>query len=155
MEYNDEKLLSVSEYETMAKAYSKNLRDKGFIFVQVDSEQNEAMLHEIFVNFLQLKSSLFFLGGFLNTGKLYSLNERHFKIFQTLYPEVRTTETFRVRGDKTKCFLNMISLESKLISSLLSLTDQSPYHDQLERMIYERLATTQSIFNVQNVLQLI
>ena len=85
MKYDDEKLLSIEEYEVMAKAYSQALKDKGFIFVQIDGRDNEEIIAETFNLLIKIKSLLFHLGNFLNTGHLYSLNERHIKIFQTMY----------------------------------------------------------------------
>lgn len=151
MEYNDEKLLSISEYETMAKAYSQKLKENGFVFVEIDARNNDALICECFDLFLKLRSSLFFLGNFLGTGRLYSLNERQIKTFRTLYPDCEMRR-FKIRGDKIKCFLNTLSLEFCLISKLNLLAKQSPLSSQLERMINERLLLSSEIYLIKGVI---
>lgn len=42
MKYNDEQILSIDEYEAMAKAYSNALKKHGFVFVKVDNEKSRA-----------------------------------------------------------------------------------------------------------------
>lgn len=152
MEYNDEQLLSISQYETMAKAYSQKLKEKGFFFVQIDASENNALACEIFELLLKLKSSLFHLANFLGTGRLYSLNERHIKAFQTLYPDCNQINRYKIRGDKTKCFLNMLSLENELIAKLFMLSASSSFASQLERMINERLHLSSEIYKIKGLL---
>ncbi len=152
MEYNDEKLLSIDEYEVMAKAYSQHLRDKGFIFIQVDSEENNELICEVNELFSQIKSSLFYLGNFLGTGRLYSLTDRQIRLFQTIYPDCTQTNSYKIRGDKTKCFLNLMSLESTLISKLLTLSENSPFFKQLDTMIRERLYVTSEIYKIKGLI---
>ncbi len=152
MEYNDEKLLSIDEYEIMAKAYSAHLKDKGFIFVQVDGRENEQLICDTYELFCRIKSSLLFLGNFLNTGKLYTLNERQIKTFQIMYPSCEQNISYKIRGDKTKCFLNLQSLESKLLSNLLSLSEQSPFSNQILRIIEQRLYLTSEIYKIEGLI---
>ena len=152
MNYNDEKLLSIDEYEVMAKAYSAHLRDKGFIFIQVDSEENNELIAEVNELFAQIKSSLFFLGNFLGTGRLYTLTDRQIKLFQTIYPDCTQANSYKIRGDKTKCFLNMIALESTLISKLLTLSENSPFFKQIDTMIRERLYVCGEIYKINGLM---
>ena len=152
MEYNDEKLLSIDEYEVMAKAYSAHLKDKGFIFVQVDGREHDELVAETFELFSKLKSSLLFLGNFLGTGRMYSLTDRQIKLFQTMYPECSTVETYKIRGDKTKCFLNMLSLENALLLKLITLSENSPFFKQLDTMVQERLYVSSEIYKIKGLL---
>ena len=152
MEYNDEKLLSISEYEIMAKAYSQKLKEKGFFFVQIDGRENNELIAECYKLLLKLKSSLFFLGNFLGTGRMYALNERHIKLFQTLFPECDNVERYKIRGDKTKCFLNMLSLESQLLIKLVDLSQNSPFSSQIDRMLNERLRLSSEIYKIKGLI---
>lgn len=152
MEYNDEKLLSIGEYEAMAKAYSQKLKEKGFIFVQIDAQENEALISECWELLRKIKSSLFYLGNFLGTGRMYSLNERQIKLFHTMFPDEEQVIRYKIRGDKTKCFLNMLSLENQLIIKLLSLSNSSPFSSQIERMIDERLRLSSEIYKIKGLI---
>lgn len=152
MEYNDEKLLSIGEYEAMAKAYSQKLKEKGFIFVQIDAQENEALISECWELLRKIKSSLFYLGNFLGTGRMYSLNERQIKLFHTMFPDEEQVARYKIRGDKTKCFLNMLSLENQLIIKLLSLSNSSPFSSQIERMIDERLRLSSEIYKIKGLI---
>ena len=152
MEYNDEKLLSVQDYEIMAKAYSNHLKSKGFVFVQVDATENELLISEVFELMSKIKSCLRFLGNFLGTGRLYSLNELQMKTFQIIYPSCDQTLSYKIRGDKTKCFLNLQSLESELISKLLTLSEQSPFSNQLLWLIKERLYLSSEIYKIKGLI---
>ena len=150
MLYNDEKLLTIEEYEVMAKAYNQSLKDRGFIFVQIDGRDNEDLAIEIFEIFSKIKSLLFHLGNFLNTGRMFSLNERHIKTFLTLYPSL-TTSSHKVRGDKTTCFLAFLGLESSLLSKLMLLSEQSPFSSQIDRIINQRLTLMSQLFAQQKM----
>ena len=59
MIYNDEGLLSPNQYSEMAKAYAKEMKDKGFIFVRLDNSREEAYLHETLELFYKIKNNLF------------------------------------------------------------------------------------------------
>ena len=48
MEYNDDQVLNCSTYEIMARAYAEAMKEKGFMFVQVDNEKNEVYILHIF-----------------------------------------------------------------------------------------------------------
>ena len=55
-EYNDS--LMPSDFEQMAKAYSKHLKDKGFVFVRLEEEEFNLLLAEIFVLLSKVEACL-------------------------------------------------------------------------------------------------
>lgn len=152
MEYNDERLLNTQEYELMAKAYASHLKESGFMFVQIDLNEDEALVASTCELFSQIKSSLKFLNNFLGTGKLLSLTERQIRSFEVLYPSVNQSNSYRIRGDKTKCFLNLQALESRLISALLTLSQGSPFSNQILWLIKERLYLTSEIYKIKGLI---
>ena len=145
MNYNDEKMLSVEGYENMAKAYSNLLKQQGFMIVKVDNEENKQLMDETLELITTIKAYLFRLGGFLNTGKLYSLTDRQSKklevIFDSKLPIVNHIQCF----DKTKCFLNYLSYEFALLKNLIALKDQSNFESNILRIIDDRLVLLHKI----------
>ncbi len=152
MEYNDEKLMSMEGYATMAKAYSQSLKDRGFIFIQFDGNENEVLINEVATLFCKIKSSLLYLSGFLDTGRLYELTQRQINAFLSLYPSISDLPTYPISGDKTRCFLNMLSLESLLISKLITLGDQSPFSNQISKLVHQRLYLTSEIYKIKGLI---
>ncbi len=146
--YNDEQLLSISDYENLAKAYSSALKSKGFMVVQIDSEENRILLNETFNNLYSIKSYLFSLGGFLNTGKFYSLNERQVKKLSVLFDYERQDFKINPPHDKTKCLLKFLSCECQLIKNLITLSDRTNYESQLRDMINARLNLLSEILDI-------
>lgn len=146
MEYNDEKLLSLEEYEIMAKEYSKSLKSGGFVFVKVDESACDILVSEIFDLLNKISSSLRVLGNFSELNKLLALTEKQCSTLQVLYPECSQEKPLLVRGNKNLIFLNFLSLESELILKLLSLCEQSPFSSQLNSLARERLYLTKEIF---------
>ena len=146
MEYDDEKLLSLDDYEVMAREYSKALKKSGFVFVKVDDCACEQLVSEIFDILAKIEASLSYLGKFSNLDKLARLTREQVATLKILYPECSQHPSFNVRGNKNLIFLNFLSLESELILKLLSLCEQSPFSSQLNPLILSRLNTTKEIF---------
>ena len=146
MEYNDEPILSLQDYELMAREYASALHKRGFIFVQVDDAQTNAMAEEAFQVLAEIKACLFNLGGFLNTSTMYSLNERHIKKLRVIFDYDKPLATFKLRRDKTYCFLRYIGLECKLLKCLFALSQRSNYERELKKINEDRLTTLASIF---------
>ncbi len=151
MRYDDEQMLSMEGYEAMAKAYASSLRKQGFIFVQIEDNQFDEQINEIFITMSKLKSSLLFLSNFLGTGRLYSANERHIETLKLLFDFDYVCPSFRIKGDKTKCFLNTISLESKLLNLLLALSKVSTFSKRIESIVSERLSIMEELLKVPNL----
>ena len=85
MNYNDEQLLSISQYEAFAKAYAQTLREKGFKIINLADGLTEEEVNDIFEKLFTIKSLLFSMGGFLNTSSFYSLNERQLKKLSIIF----------------------------------------------------------------------
>ena len=64
MEYNDEKLCE--NFEAMARAYSKSLNNKGFVFIKLEDEEFSMLLDEIMVLFGKIEGCLERLGEYAN-----------------------------------------------------------------------------------------
>ena len=148
MEYNDETLLTAEKYETMAKAYANALKEKGLMIVRVGNGRNEELEKEILSLLSNIRACLFRLGGFLNTTKMYSLNERQIKkICIILDNDTLPSPSIKIM-DKTKCFLSFLGYEFQLIKKLIDLRDQSNFESNISRIIDERLTLLSQIFTL-------
>ncbi len=148
MEYNDEPILNLEDYELMAKAYNSALKNKGFIFVQLDSEETMALIDETFNFLAELKNCLFIMGGFLNTSSIYSLNERQIKKLEIIFDYNKPLKSFKLKYDKTFCFLKFLGLESRIIKNLLTLCEKTNYENELKKIIEDRLITFSNVFSI-------
>lgn len=146
MEYNDEPILSINEYENMAKAYNEGMKERGFIFVRVDREMNEQMVEEMFDLFFKINRCLFLMGGFLNTSSMYSLTDRQIKRMRTLFDYNQPMPNYKFKPDKTSCFLKYIALEFRLLKCLLNMKNHSNYDVQIEQIINDRLIALGNAF---------
>ena len=148
MQYNDEQILSVEDYEVMAKAYASTMKSKGFIFIQVDSSVVKALIEETFDFLAEIKTCLFIMGGFLNTASFYSLNERQIKKLRIIFDYSSPLQTFKLKHDKTLCFLRFLGLEAKVLKNLLSLAEKTNYETELKKMVDDRLITLGNTFMI-------
>lgn len=146
MEYNDEQILSIDEYETMAKAYSNALKKHGFVFIKIDSEKNQELITKAFELISKIKTCLFLMGGFLNTSSFYSLNERQIKKLRIIFDYEEPLVNHHYRHDKTTCFLIFLGLESQLLKVLLQLSEESNFEFELKKIINDRLTMLANIF---------
>lgn len=148
MEYNDEQLLDIAGFENMAKAYSAALKNRGFMIVQIDNDNYLETLTSVLEELYIIKNNLFMLGGFLNTSKFYSLNERQTKKLLVLFDKQLEQIKFTAPRDKTKCFLSFLSHECKLISLLLRLSQETNYEVQIKEIIEARLSLLSQILAI-------
>ena len=150
--YNDEKLPSLEDYQKMASAYSQNLKKHGFLFMSIDNSNENSNAQNVLLTLQMIKSSLLSLSGFLGTSKLYSLTEKHIEKIAKWYGDLRCYQTFRVSHDKTKCFLNMISLENQLVFCLIELAKSSSHALEILDIIQERTYLSSNLFMVKGVI---
>ena len=143
MIYEDDKILSLEEYEDLAKKYYQSLKDRDVKFV--DLRENEELIKETMSSFSLVNQCLFRLGGFLNTSKLYFLTNKQIKIFKTLYDVTSDIVNLNFK-DKTKTFLQYIGLESQLILNLIDLAKKDKNQEVLDRIINDRLVLLKNIF---------
>ena len=146
MKYDDEKFPGIESYEQMAKAYSESLKKKGFMVVRIDDQKNKELIEQTMTILAQIKRLLFRLGGFLNTGKLYSLTERQTKKLEIIFDEI-CPKNFPINfNDKTKTFLEYISLEAKLTKNLIELMEQSNFENEILKILNDRLTLLGNLF---------
>lgn len=138
MNYKDDVILTIEQYENIAKKYSESLKKNGFKIIKVDNEKNKELINQILSLMSKIKSSLFRLGGFFNTSKIYSLNERQIKKMIILFDIPLPFENFQFL-DKKKTFSNYITLEFRLIKNLIELKEQSNFESELNRILNDRL----------------
>lgn len=151
MDYDDEALLSQEDYKKMAKAY-KEQSQTGYIFVRLDREKELSALQEALQTLSLLKSNLFALGGFLGTGALYNLNNKHLDQLQNIYGQKAEYRQHNFVPDKTKCFLNMLSLESLALNKLISLALCTSYSEEIVAIIKERTSLCSSLFHINGII---
>lgn len=152
MDFDDGKILTPNEYLDMAKAYAQDLKNHGFVFLRLNYSQSESALKELLDTMMLQKSNLFALGGFLGTGNLYSLNEQQIKKIQQLFGTTTDYKKTNFYKDKTKCFLNMLSLESLVISKMLNLALNSSHFEDIISMIKERTSLAYSLFKINGII---
>lgn len=138
MNYKDDIILTIEEYENIAKKYNESLKKNGFKIIKVDNEKNKELIVQTLSLMSEIKSYLFRLGGAFNTGKIYSLNERQIKKMTILFDSPLISTKLQLL-DKNKTFLSYISLEFKLIKNLIELKEQSNFESELNRMLNDRL----------------
>lgn len=152
MDFNDEPLLTPESYGQIAKAYKQALKDKGFVFVAFDKSDNESALKEVFDTIWLLHDNLFALGGFLGTGAMFNLNEKQILALQNMFEYNYERKKAKLYGDKTKLFLNMLSLENILINKLLCLALSSDKFEQIVNIIKERTALSGSLYKINGII---
>ncbi len=120
--YDDE--LLPENFEQIAKAYSKSLKNKGFVFIRLEEEEFYLLLSEIYVIFAKMKACLFRLKGHLDA-KL--LNEKIECSIQSLKEKFgnKKTHKFVCIEDENQAFLTLVSLENMLIIKLMLLSIKS------------------------------
>lgn len=138
MDYKDDVILTIEQYENIAKKYSESLKKNGFKIIKVDNKKNKELINQILSLMSKIKSSLFRLGGFFNTSKIYSLNERQIKKMIILFDTSLPIENLQFL-DKKKTFSNYIILEFRLIKNLIELKEQSNFESEINRILNERL----------------
>lgn len=149
MNYNDEELLNIEEYEKMAKAYASALKSQGFRIVQMEDSYVDGLAGEVIESLYKIKVCLFTLGGFLNTSSFYSLNERQIKKISLIFDKSSNPTQYRPPYDKTKCLLCFLSEEFKLIKKLINLSENSNYESQIKDIVNARLNKLSEILSIE------
>ncbi len=120
--YNDE--LMPDNFEEMAKAYSKNLKKKGFVFIRLEEEEFSLLVDEVMVLLAKMKACLVCLKKRLNSDKLMlRLESFEAKLLQKY--QNKKPHSFRCVENENQAFLSLVSIENMLILKLLSLSVKS------------------------------
>ena len=120
--YNDE--LMPESFEQIARAYSKSLKKKGFVFVRLEEEEFNLLLSEIYVIIGKMKACLEQLRSHIDSKEL-KIKLIDAEISLTEKFEHRKPHKFRCIEDKNTTFLSLISLENLLILKLMLLSIKS------------------------------
>ncbi len=143
MLYEDDKILTIDEYEKIAREYMNSFGENRFKLI--NAEDDSEKVEKAIQYFSTVNRLLFCLGGFLNTFRLYTLTCKQIKAFEEIY-NIKLPFTPAPKGDKSKIFLRYIGNESGLIMSLFELSKTSNHGGELERMITDRLILSKNIF---------
>lgn len=120
--YNDE--LMPQDFEEIARAYSKHLKKKGFVFIRLEEEEFSLLVDEVLVLLAKMKACLIRLKKQLSSEKLMtrldSFEERASEKFDNKKPH-----SFKCVENENQAFLSLVSIENMLIIKLLSLSLKS------------------------------
>ncbi len=113
-----------SDFEEIARAYSKNLKKKGFIFVKLEEEEFNLLVDEVLVLLAKMKACLVRLKKQLDSQKLMQrlecFEEEVCEKFDNKKPH-----NFKCVENENQAFLSLVSIENMLIIKLLSLSMKS------------------------------
>lgn len=121
-EYNDEKL--PEDFEQIAKAYSRSLKNKGFVFVKLEEEEFTLLIDEIAVIFEKIFASLKTLSKVCDCQIIGRQTELQFGKFCEKFG-YKKRHSFRCIENVDNCFLALVSLENLLNLKLMLLSMKS------------------------------
>lgn len=150
MEYNDDAFPTLSNIEEMAKAYNISLKEKGFVFINLEEEGKNLLIDEIFDLLFKLRSSYRFLGRFMDSNLMLDLTEKHINSLRETFGNENNRGYF-VSTNKTKCFLNALSLESMLSLKLLLLSQKCEFGSEILSVIIERAKYIHKNLEIENI----
>lgn len=151
MEYNDFCCPTPDEYEALAKAYSNSLKEKGFIFVHLEGESVRVLVDEVMDLMFKLRSSYRALGTFMGADKFYALNEEQIDYLRDMF-DYKQNRAFKVNFNKTKNFVNCISLENRLLIKLFLLAQKSENYEKLVGLCFQRLRMAADLYEIGDVM---
>ena len=120
--YDDEKLLE--NYEMMARAYSKSLKNKGFVFVRLEEEEFSLLVDEIMVIFCKILASLERLKNSMYCDELKDLTKMNISSFKEKF-HTSCCHNFKSVQSPSDCFLTLVALENMLTLKLMILSVKS------------------------------
>ncbi len=151
MVYDDEKVADLSQIENMAKEYSNVLKEKGFVFVNLNEIGKNILVKEIMEILFKLRASYRSMQNFLSSFSMYELTNKHIDNIRELF-SIEENKGFFVRCNNTKCFLNSVALENRLITKLLFLSQKCSFADEVFSMIFERTNMLSSNLAIEHCL---
>jgi len=150
MQYDDERISTPENFENMARAYLNSLKDQGFMFFRLTDNDYSLLLKEVFEILFKLRSSYRFLNGFLGSDKFLDLTEQQIQTLRNLF-SYNKNQGYLVKTNNTKCFLNNIALESKLILKLNQLAQESDFFKELSSLASERLNLLNENYDIEGI----
>ena len=123
MEYNDEKLCD--NFEAMARAYSKSLKNKGFVFIKLEDEEFSMLLDEIVILFNKIEACLERIGECVDCELLKEVTQKNIVSFKQKFNYKHYDRKYRYLSSPSESFLSLISLENTLTLKLMILSVKS------------------------------
>ncbi len=120
--YNDE--LMPENFEQIAKAYSKSLKNKGFVFVRLEEEEFNLLLCEIFVIISKMHACIHRLNARFD-GTMLDKKLHESKLALETKFGAKHTYKFVCMENENMTFLSLVSLENLLIIKLMLLSVKS------------------------------
>lgn len=120
--YDDE--LMPSNFEQIAKAYSKSLKNKGFVFVKLEEEEFNLLIGEIFVLIEKMLACLEILDKYLDSSILREKLIASENILAEKF-EKKKPHKFLCVENANNSFLSLIAIENMLIIKLMLLSIKS------------------------------
>lgn len=120
--YNDE--MFPENFEEIARAYSKKLKKKGFVFVRLEEEEFNLLVDEVLVLIAKMKATLMRLKKQISSEKLMTrLDSFECRLIEKF--ENKKPHTFKCVDNENQAFLSMVAIENTLVLKLLSLSIKS------------------------------
>lgn len=128
----------------------QSLRDRGFVFISLENESQKLLIDEVFDLLFKLRASYRMLGSFMGCDRFYKLNEEQIDILRQKF-DYRANRGFRLGWNKTKCLLNCISLENKLLIKMFLLAQKSQEYESLVELCFQRLRMSADLFEIGEI----
>lgn len=144
--YEDDKL--ADNFENIARAYSKSMKNKGFVFIKLEEEEFSLLLEEICLLFSKIKACLERLKDFLDCRVLKDVTLQNEKDFEAKF-NVKSKCNFQNVENPTNCFLSLISLENMLTLKLMILSVKSGELEFCQDIITKRTRIYASSFSLE------
>lgn len=120
--YNDE--LMPDSYEEIAKAYSKSLKNKGFVFIRLEEEEFNLLLSEIYVLMEKMLACIVKLQPLLDAHKLEEKLCDAINTLQDKFGKIKL-QHFECVEEENLTFLSMVAIENTLNIKLMLLSVKS------------------------------
>ena len=120
--YNDE--LLPDNFEVIAKAYSKSLKDKGFVFVRLEEEEFDLLLQEMYVIIAKMRACLQSLHKLFDSKQLLDRLTKAQSVLEEKFGKKKPHKFVCVEKENL-AFLSLISLASTLVVKLMLLSVKS------------------------------
>lgn len=120
--YNDE--LMPENYEQIARAYSKSLKSKGFVFISLEEEEFELLISEIFNIIAKMQACLKRLKKQMDAKILEEKLNNACLALQEKFGR-KNLHSFKCIEDESAAFLSLVALENLLTLKLMLLSVKS------------------------------
>ncbi len=144
--YDDERL--ADDYENMARAYSKSMKNKGFIFIKLEEEEFSLLLDEILLIFSKIWAAFERLKNLIDCEVLKKMTSQNIIDFEEKFGIKRKSE-FKNIENPTNCFLSLISLENMLTLKLMILSVKSGELEFCQDIITKRTKIYATSFSLE------